>query len=491
VNVPATIAAAAALVAVLAGALSRRLSLAPGWRDQQGFSLVAFSAAAYAVCNLATTLQLPDPIVTAASRLQVASAVLHFWAWLGYSATFAGIRPRRVHQAVRRGFLALAAVVTIPGVAFTNEVVTHEAPAFGAVYRDALPTPFGNAVFALLLVGSVVTWSRFLRAWRTGVRHAGVHAISFGALVLFGLNDALATTGEFPTPYLLDTGFIVPIVAVYWTITVRFADNARVQQSMRARLEELVDARTRALADAQAALHQSEKLAALGRFATAAAHELRDPAEAITANLRRLEDALRAGDGAVPGAREAVADALAALGRLGAVVRALADAGEAAAADPGGRAAVADVVRASVSQARIRAGDRIRILEAIPDDLFVGARPESVAHVLGNLLANAADAVPEGRAGKVEVRAERRTGAVRITVSDDGLGMPPEVLRRAFEPFFTTRRETRGRGLGLAISRGVVEGSGGALWLESEPGKGTRAVLELPALPPPQHATQA
>jgi signal transduction histidine kinase len=90
--------------------------------------------------------------------------------------------------------------------------------------------------------------------------------------------------------------------------------------------------------------------------------------------------------------------------------------------------------------------------------------------VLGNLLANATDAVPEGRAGKVEVRAERRTGAVRITVSDNGAGMPPVILRRAFEPFFTTKPEARGRGIGLAISRGVVEGSGGALWLESEPG---------------------
>jgi hypothetical protein len=234
---------------------------------------------------------------------------------------------------VRRGFLALAVLATIPGVVFTSEVVTHEAPAFGTVYRDALPTAFGYAVFAVLLAGSAVAWSRFLRAWRSGVRHAGVHAIAFGALILFGLNDALATTGEFPTPYLLDTGFIVPIVVVYWTITVRFADNARALQSMRARLEELVEARTRALADAQAALHQSEKLAALGRFATAAALEIRDPAAAITTSLIRLEEALR-GTGAVPDARQAVADALAALERLGAVVRALADAGEAAGTDP-------------------------------------------------------------------------------------------------------------------------------------------------------------
>ncbi|WP_242355970.1 MULTISPECIES: sensor histidine kinase [Anaeromyxobacter] len=481
-NVAAAIAASAALVAVLAGALSRRLSLAPGWRDQHRFSLVAFSAAAYAVCNLATTLGLPDPIVTLTSRFQVASALVHFWAWFGYSETFAGLKPGRWQHAASRAFLLLAALALIPGVVFTYDVVSHEVPAFGAVYRDALPTTFGYAVFAVLLGASLVTWWRFVRAWRAGIRHAGVHAAAFGTLILFGLNDAFATTGRFPTPYLLDTGFIVPIVAVYWTITVRFSDNARALQSMRARLEELVDTRTHALAEAQAALHQSEKLAALGRFATAVAHEIRDPAAVITTNLRLLEDGLRRADGSGHEGRDAIADALAALERLGTLVRALADAGGAAAAEPGGRAVVADVVRASVSHARIRAGDRIRILEEIPAGLSVRARPESVAHVLGNLLANAADAVPEGRAGRVEVRAERRGGAVRITVSDDGAGMPPDVLRRAFEPFFSTKRDGRGRGLGLAISRGVVEGSGGALWLESEPGKGTRAVLELPEL---------
>src|SRR4029453_7659091 len=125
-----------------------------------------------------TTLGLSDPVVTAASRFQVASAVVHCWAWLGYSETFAGVRPGRMQDAVRRGLLALAALATIPGLVFTSEVVTHEAPAFGAVYRDALPTPFGHAAFAVVLVASAIAWWRFLRAWRTGVRHAGVHALA-------------------------------------------------------------------------------------------------------------------------------------------------------------------------------------------------------------------------------------------------------------------------------------------------------------------------
>jgi signal transduction histidine kinase len=62
--------------------------------------------------------------------------------------------------------------------------------------------------------------------------------------------------------------------------------------------------------------------------------------------------------------------------------------------------------------------------------------------------------------------------------------MAPEVLRRAFDPFFTTKPEGQGSGLGLAVARGLVEGHGGALWLESAPGQGTRAILELPEAAP-------
>jgi signal transduction histidine kinase len=62
--------------------------------------------------------------------------------------------------------------------------------------------------------------------------------------------------------------------------------------------------------------------------------------------------------------------------------------------------------------------------------------------------------------------------------------MSPEVLRRAFEPFFTTKPEGHGSGLGLAVAQGLVRASGGSISLESEPGHGTRATVDLPeALP--------
>jgi signal transduction histidine kinase len=65
-------------------------------------------------------------------------------------------------------------------------------------------------------------------------------------------------------------------------------------------------------------------------------------------------------------------------------------------------------------------------------------------------------------------------------VGDTGAGFPPEVLSRAFEPFFTTRASSGGTGLGLAIARRITTEHGGSIRLESEPGRGTRAIVELP-----------
>ncbi|MBU8540093.1 ATP-binding protein [Falsiroseomonas tokyonensis] len=104
--------------------------------------------------------------------------------------------------------------------------------------------------------------------------------------------------------------------------------------------------------------------------------------------------------------------------------------------------------------------------------------------VLLNLIVNARDAMPEG--GEVRVTAglaesEHGTPRLRVTVEDTGIGMPLEVLRRAGEPFFTTKEAGRGTGLGLSMARQFAEGLGGSLGIQSKPGLGTRVSLWLPA----------
>jgi signal transduction histidine kinase len=94
-------------------------------------------------------------------------------------------------------------------------------------------------------------------------------------------------------------------------------------------------------------------------------------------------------------------------------------------------------------------------------------------------LSNALDAVPAG--GEIRLSCRRRSsGTVGFTVSDNGCGINPAHLEHVFEPFFTTKEPGKGTGLGLAIARNVVTEHGGTIEIESRPGEGTIAIVDLP-----------
>ncbi|HYT04489.1 MAG TPA: ATP-binding protein [Gemmatimonadales bacterium] len=116
------------------------------------------------------------------------------------------------------------------------------------------------------------------------------------------------------------------------------------------------------------------------------------------------------------------------------------------------------------------------------DALHVLGERDRVEQVMVNLISNAIKFSPRG--GKVEVRWRHDADAAVTEVSDEGPGIPPDKLLAIFEPFrqldSSTTREHGGAGLGLAISRGIVEALGGRLWAESEPGAGSRFFVRLP-----------
>jgi signal transduction histidine kinase len=99
-----------------------------------------------------------------------------------------------------------------------------------------------------------------------------------------------------------------------------------------------------------------------------------------------------------------------------------------------------------------------------------------------NVISNAAQAMRPGDA-PIRLRLAAEGGRVVVTIADAGAGMAPEVARRAFEPFFTTR-PGRGIGLGLATARGIVERHVGTITLASDLGRGTTVTVSLPAKAP-------
>ncbi|MFO7653088.1 MAG: ATP-binding protein [Candidatus Krumholzibacteriia bacterium] len=106
--------------------------------------------------------------------------------------------------------------------------------------------------------------------------------------------------------------------------------------------------------------------------------------------------------------------------------------------------------------------------------------PARLNQVFLNLLHNAREALP-AEGGTITVSTRAAAGRVLVEIADNGAGIPRHLLKRVFEPGFTTKGSGVGTGLGLAIARRLVQEQGGRLRLESEPGRGTTAVVSLPA----------
>jgi polar amino acid transport system substrate-binding protein len=109
--------------------------------------------------------------------------------------------------------------------------------------------------------------------------------------------------------------------------------------------------------------------------------------------------------------------------------------------------------------------------------------PRRIEQVLVNLLLNACQSLPDPTGGiAVITRLDRHEGVVILTVRDEGVGIAPEHLAHLTDPFFTTRRESGGTGLGLSVSAGIVKEHGGVMSFESTPGRGTTVTLTFPEI---------
>jgi signal transduction histidine kinase len=224
----------------------------------------------------------------------------------------------------------------------------------------------------------------------------------------------------------------------------------------------------------QERLIRQERLAVLGQLAGGVGHELRNPLGVISNAVYFLQMV-------VPDADETTATTREYLGIIAAEVRnaetIVSDLLDLSRTRPAEREAIAasDLIAAVLDRQPPpeRVSVTTRMAPALPT-VFVD--PRQIGLVLTNLVTNAYQAMPDG--GKLTIDAQAEEGQVRLSVTDTGCGIPQENMAKLFEPLFTTR--ARGIGLGLAVSKNLVEVNGGSIEVESEEGQGSTFTVTLP-----------
>ena len=237
----------------------------------------------------------------------------------------------------------------------------------------------------------------------------------------------------------------------------------------------------------EAQLRQQQRLESIGTLASGVAHEINNPVQGIM-NYAEL---IVASPGVTHDIREYADEIDRESQRVATIVRNLL----AFSRQEGERGARTTSVKAIVEGAlslirTVLRKDQIALDIDIPAELpELSCRPQQIQQVLMNLVTNARDALNARYAGfherkRIEIRATTRTrggrGWIRVSVCDEGGGVPELVVPYIFDPFFTTKGRDQGTGLGLSVSHGIVMEHGGELHLDNRPGEGACFSIDLP-----------
>jgi len=243
--------------------------------------------------------------------------------------------------------------------------------------------------------------------------------------------------------------------------------------------DELNDSLER-LQKTQQQLIQAAKLSSIGQLAAAVAHELNNPLAGVMVYTRLMKDKLARDKLDKEQLQNNLLKIESAVEYCGGIIRGLLD--FAHQSEPLLRpVTIGRAIDKAMSlvghQAKVKMIEVVR--EESPSLPLVVADFNQLVQVFINLVINAIQAMNEG--SKLTLRTLKDGDWVRVSVHDTGCGIPPENMDKLFTPFFTTKDEVKGVGLGLAVSYGIVERHGGRIEVQSEVGKGSTFTVVLPA----------
>ncbi len=257
------------------------------------------------------------------------------------------------------------------------------------------------------------------------------------------------------------------------------------------------------LDEATKRLVQSEKLASLGELAAGVAHEINNPVGYVSSNLTTLQKYLAVYE-KVLDAPEADSEEMTTLkkklnyafirddlqnlvketqegvGRVKAIIQDLKDYARTNAAAHYVASDIQVGLKSTLNIARNQLKNRADVRLSLGNLPLVECAPSQIDQVFLNLIVNAAQAMPEGKMGLIDIRTDCNSEQVWIEVQDNGSGIPPDVLKKIFDPFFTTKDPGTGTGLGLSVSTNIIQQHGGTLEVDSTVGVGTTFKITLP-----------
>jgi signal transduction histidine kinase len=234
----------------------------------------------------------------------------------------------------------------------------------------------------------------------------------------------------------------------------------------------LVRRADRTMREQHTQLLEAETMAAIGELASSVAHNIRNPLASIRSAAELSLESPE--DHGAESARDIIGDVDRISARITELLR-LSRTGASAIQPTDMVALLQDCVADHQNTFRRRQQELVLDSQVAPAVCTVDAH--LLQQVLHSVLANASEAMPDGRHCRVRVsEVPRKT--IRIEVSDTGAGITPEVLKDVFRPFFTTKPQ--GLGLGLPLAKRIVEGFGGQMTLDSQPGVGTTVRIDLP-----------
>lgn len=482
---PATVLSlVAAAIELVMGALALGFGRAPGWTHFRRFAVIAFTAAAYSAGNIVFASDGHSlELIAWVGRINTAIACLHCATWIVFVREQYADPLGRWDRRLIGALLGLAALTLIPGAVLTSSSVEQRLDWADVTYHVVQPSLFGAVAVPLIslsLLLPAIAYARKVRARRPG---ATTHLIGFSIFFASAINETLVSLDLIENLYLVDIGLLAVVLSVCAEMIFRVTEDGARLHVLSTRLSREVDERTAELVETRDTLVRAERLAALGRLSASIGHEINNPLSYVIGNLEYAVGELARLE-APSQLHEALRDAFSGADRIRKIVRELRAFSRGSDRDRRELVSLEDVLEAAIKlvSGELRHTARLeRDYRVLPKVL---ADPTRLTQVFVNVLMNAIQSIQPETAGsaaariRVSVR-EHDARLVSVDITDTGVGISEADRQRLFEPFFSTKPQDKGTGLGLFVSLGIVSALGGQIEVSSVAGQGTTVHVRL------------